>query len=147
MNVYTAIGRVGKDDAKLRYTQGGDPVTGWSLAVDSGYGNKKQTLWLDCSLWGKRGEKVAEYITKGSQLGVSGELGTREHEGKTYLTLRVAEVSLIGGKSQEDGTSGSGSRGGAPRRERPTKATDAQADDFADDNLDDIPFISNRSTF
>jgi single-strand DNA-binding protein len=99
MNNFNAIGRVGKD-AQTRRTGGGDAVTGWSLAVDSGYGNKKQTLWLDCSMWGNRGEKVAEYITKGSQLGVSGELGTREHDGKTYLTLRVAEVSLIGGKSE-----------------------------------------------
>jgi single-strand DNA-binding protein len=99
MNSFNAIGRVGKD-AQTRFTQGGEPVTGWSLAVDSGYGDKKQTLWLDCSLWGKRGEKVAEYITKGSQLGVSGELGSREHDGKTYLTLRVGEVSLIGGKPE-----------------------------------------------
>ena len=128
MNNFNAIGRVGKD-AQTRFTQGGEPVTGWSLAVDSGYGDKKQTLWLDCSLWGKRGEKVAEFITKGSQLGVTGELGSREHDGKTYLTLRVAEVSLIGGR-QDTGTSSSGSRGGAPQRERPAKATDAPRDDF-----------------
>ena len=140
MNVYTVIGRVGKD-AQTRFTQGGDPVTGWSLAVDSGYGDKKQTLWLDCSLWGKRGEKVAEYITKGSQLGVTGELGTREHDGKTYLTLRVAEVSLIGGKSQEGGGSGGNS---TPARQRPAKATDAPAEDFAED---DIPFIRQRGNF
>jgi hypothetical protein len=45
----------------------------------------------------------------------------------------------------EGNTSGSGSRGGAPQRERPQRATNpAPADDFADD---DIPFASNRSTF
>jgi single-strand DNA-binding protein len=140
MNSYNAIGRVGKD-AITRFTQSGDPVTGWSLAVDSGYGNNKQTLWLDCSLWGKRGEGVAPYITKGSQIGVTGELGTREHDGKTYLTLRVGEVSLIGGK----GEAGSGgSRGGAPQLERPAKVTDVPQDDFADDS---IPFITNRGNF
>lgn len=133
MNNYNAIGRVGKD-AQTRFTQGGDPVTGWSLAVDSGYGGKKQTMWLDCSLWGKRGEKVAEYITKGSQLGVTGELGTREHDGKTYLTLRVAEVSLIGGR-QDSGN-------GTPRQQsRPTQGpaptAPSPADDFPDDS---IPF-------
>ena len=136
MNSYNAIGRVGKD-AQTRFTQGGDPVTGWSLAVDSGYGDKKQTLWFDCSLWGKRGEKVAEYITKGSQLGVTGELGTREHDGKTYLTLRVGEVSLIGGRQDTGNTSSSGPRGGAPARDRPARATDAPADDF---DSDPIPF-------
>lgn len=139
MNNYNAIGRVGKD--AITRQAGNEPVTGWSLAVDSGYGDKKQTLWLDCSLWGKRGESVAQYITKGSQLGVTGELGTREHDGKTYLTLRVANVSLIGGK-QEGGTSSSGSRGGSPQRERPAPATSDANDDFADDN---IPFVTNRS--
>lgn len=131
MNSYNAIGRVGKDDAKLRHTQNGDPVAGWSLAVDSGYGEKKQTLWLDCSLWGKRAEKVSEYITRGSQLGVSGELGTREHDGKTYLTLKVAEVSLIGGKA--DGTQRS-ERPAARQERGPAPAPDP---DFSDD---DIPF-------
>ncbi len=113
MNKYCVIGRVGKD-AQTRFTQGGDAVTGWSLAVDSGYGDKKQTLWLDCSLWGKRGEKVAQYITKGAQVGVTGELGTREHEGKTYLTVRVDEVSLIGGKRDEAPRSNRGGGGQSP---------------------------------
>lgn len=143
MNNYNAIGRVGKD-AVTRFTQGGDPVTGFSLAVDSGFGDKKQTLWLDCSAWGKRYEGVAQYITKGSQLGVTGELGTREHEGKTYLTLRVSDVTLVGGKSEGSAGSG-GTRGGAPQRERPARATDAPpADDFSDDS---IPFVTARGNF
>ena len=143
MNSFNAIGRVGKD-AQTRFTQGGDPVTGFSLAVDSGFGDKKQTMWLDCSAWGKRFEKVAEYITKGSQLGVSGELGTREHEGKTYLTLRVADVTLVGGRQDSGNTSSSGPRGGAPRRERTARATDAPpADDFSDE----IPFLRNDGRF
>lgn len=100
LNSYNAVGRVG-NNAVTRHTGAGEPVTGFSLAVDSGFGEKKQTLWFDCTLWGKRGEKVAEFIKKGAQLGVSGELGTRIHEGKTYLTLRVAEVALIGSKSEQ----------------------------------------------
>jgi len=142
MNNFNAIGRVGKD-AATRFTQGGDPVTGFSLAVDSGYGDKKQTLWLDCSAWGKRYESVAQYITKGSQLGVTGELGTREHEGKTYLTLRVSDVTLVGGKGEGSAGSG-GARGGAPQRERPQRATDQARDDFQDD---DIPFITQRGAW
>jgi len=94
------MGRIGKD-AVVRHTASGEPVAGWSLAVDSGYGEKKQTLWIDCSLWGKRAESLSEYIRKGAQLGVTGELGTREHENKTYLTLRVANVTLVG--KREDG--------------------------------------------
>lgn len=96
MNVFTAIGRIGRD-AVVR--QAGDtPVAGWSLAVDSGYGDRKITTWLDCSLWGKRAEAVAQHIRKGDRLGVSGEIATREHDGKTYVTLKVSEVTLLGEK-------------------------------------------------
>ena len=133
MNVCTFIGRVGGKDAVTRFTQAGKPVTGWSIAVDSGYGDNKQTLWIDCNWWGERSQKVAEYIRKGDRIGVSGELGTREHEGKTYLTLRIAEVTLCGNKPEGERQ--------APARDtasRPTRAAAAPAaDDFADD---DIPF-------
>ena len=131
MNVFNCIGRVGKD-AVERSTQGGKPVTGWSLAVDNGLGDNKQTIWLDCSWWGERAGKVAQYITKGSQLGVTGELGTREHDGKTYITLNVRDVSLVGGKS--DAAPGS-SRQAAQRRDPAPAPADVPFDDDAN-----IPF-------
>lgn len=100
MNNCAFIGRAGRD-AETRFTPGGKPVTSWSLAVDSGYGDNKQTIWVDCSIWGERGQKVAEYIKKGSQLGVHGELATREHEGKTYIKLNVQNVTLCGSKQSD----------------------------------------------
>src|SRR5690606_16091544 len=113
MNNFNAIGRVGKDAVTPQ--AGTSQVTGFSLAVDSGFGDKKQTLWLDCSAWGDRFAKIGGYITKGSQLGVTGELGTREHDGKTYLTLRVADVTLVGGKRDD------GDRRPQQRQERPSQ--------------------------
>lgn len=47
-------------------------------------------------------------------------------------------------ESRQGNTSSSGSRGGAPQRQRPAMATQAPMDDFADD---DIPFISNRGSW
>lgn len=126
MNNCNFIGRVGKN-AVVRHTQGGKAVTGWSLAVDRGWGDNKQTIWLDCSWWGERGTKVADYITKGSQLGVVGELGTREHDGKTYVTLDVRDVTLVSGK-----------QGGGERRPQRQERQSAPAGDFADDET--IPF-------
>ena len=142
MNSCNFIGRVGRD-AQVRYTQGGKAVTGWALAVDTGFGDSKTTLWLDCSWWGDRATKVADYIKKGDRLGVVGEIGSREHEGKTHVTLNVRDVTLLGNK-QEGGTSSSGSRGGAPQRTRPLPATAPAEDDF---RADDIPFISGRGRF
>lgn len=129
MNLLVAIGRLGKD-AELRYTGSGTPVAGFSAAVDSGYGDNKQTLWLDCSLWGKRGESLAPHLTKGKQVFVQGELGQREYNGKTYLTLKVAEVKLIG--SRQDGNQ---AQGRAPQRQ-PERTAAAPEPDFDDD----IPF-------
>jgi single-strand DNA-binding protein len=99
MNSFTGIGRIGKD-AQVRYTQSGAAVTGWSVAIDTGFGDKKTTTWLDCSAWGERFTKVAEYIRKGDRIGVTGEIGTREHDGKTYVTLNVRDVTLLGDKRE-----------------------------------------------
>lgn len=99
MNVLTVSGNIGKD-AVVRKA-GDQSVAGFSLAMKSGYGEKAQTIWLDCSLWGKQAESgLVQYLKKGQFVVLSGELGTREHEGKTYLTLRVNDVTL-GGKSEQ----------------------------------------------
>lgn len=99
MNVLVVSGNIGKDAVKR--DAGGTAVVGFSVAMKSGYGDKAQTIWLDCSLWGKQAESgLVQYLKKGQFVVLSGELGTREHEGKTYLTLRVNDVTL-GGKSEQ----------------------------------------------
>lgn len=104
MKNITIAGRLTRD-AETR-TAGNDPVTGFSVAVDDRQGKEKTTLFFDCSLWGKRGESLAQYLTKGSSVTVTGDLSKREHDGKTYLTIRVNDVTLQGGKPSEDGFSG-----------------------------------------
>lgn len=129
---FSDVVRLGKD-AVTRHTQAGKAVTGFSAAVDSGYGDNKQTLWLDCSAWGERYEKVAPYLTKGSQVFVQGELGTREHEGKTYITIRVSEIKLVGGKPSSEAPKPSR----APT-ERPQQETAGGG--FADEDIPFAPF-------
>ncbi len=114
-------GYLGKQ-AESRTIQSGERVTNFSLAVSSGYGDKQKTLWLDCSAWGDRFTKLAEFLPKGAHVHVAGELGTREHEGKTYLTLRVAEVKLLSKKDT------------APRQQQAKPQPQADVVD------DDIPF-------
>lgn len=100
MKNVTIAGGIGKD-AVTRTTQGGDKVTGFSVGVSEGFGDSRRTVWFDCSLWGNRGEKLAGYLTKGSRVAVSGDLSTREHEGRTYLTVRASDVTLLGGNRDE----------------------------------------------
>ena len=115
MKNITIAGGIGRD-AELRTTQNGDKVAGFSVAVDDGVGQNKGTLWFDVSIWGKRAEALAQYLTKGSRVAVSGDLGRREHDGKVYLTVRANEVTLLGGGKRDDaGTSGDGyGSGGRP---------------------------------
>jgi single-strand DNA-binding protein len=108
MKTITIAGNIGKD-AVTRKTQEGESVTGWSVAVETRNGRDKGTMWFDCTLWGKRGEALAQYLTKGSKVSVSGDLGAREHEGKTYLTIRADQVTLMG--SRDGGNAGGGNQG------------------------------------
>jgi len=92
MKTISIAGTIGRD-AETR-DAGQSRKTSFSVAVDDGWGENKSTLWFDCSIWGQRGEKVAQYLTKGGKISLSGELGTRENNGKTYLQIRVAEFDL-----------------------------------------------------
>lgn len=123
--IISGVGRVGKD-AVVRNTGNGDAVTGFSLAMDNGWGDKKQTLWFDASGWGKRYEGASPHLLKGAQVFVSGELGEREHDGKTYKTIRLNDLQLVGAKS------GQSDRQQRQERQSPTDSG------FADD--ENIPF-------
>lgn len=146
MSNFKELVRLGKD-AATRYTQGGKAVTGFSAAFDNGWGERKQTVWLDCSLWGDRGVKLAEHLTKGSQIVVEGDIGTREHDGKTYITLDVREVKLVDGKRDNQAqpahrqTGNGTSRNNAPQPQRREAAnTGGRFEDVPFDDSDPIPF-------
>jgi single-strand DNA-binding protein len=123
MKNITIAGNVGKD-AEVRTTQNGDKLASFSVAVEQRDGREKSTLWFDVSLWGKRGEALAPHIVKGGRVAVSGDLGTREYNGKTYLTVRANDVTLLGGGERRDD---------APRAAAPASTGAAALDD-------DIPF-------
>ena len=127
MNILTVTGNLGKD-AQARNVNG-TAVANFSVAVRSGYGDKEQTIWVDCALWGKQAEsKLMDYLVKGQQVAVSGEMGTREHEGKTYITMRVNSIDLIGKK------------GDAPAQQASAPAKSAPAPAAPVDDEDQIPF-------
>jgi len=133
MNVLTATGNLGKD-AEVR-TAGSTTVCGFSLAMTAGYGDKKQTVWLDCSIWGKQAEgALPSYLKKGQQVAVSGELSTREHEGKTYLQLRVNSIDLIGKRDDSQQAAPQAPSAQAAQSQPPAQQSGGGAID------DDIPF-------
>lgn len=101
MQQLTIAGNVGKD-AELRRTGNGDAVLGFSLAVDNGKdksGNKRDSTWFDCSIWGKRAESLERHITKGTKLVLTGRPTCREHNGKAYLGISVNDLTFMGGST------------------------------------------------
>lgn len=124
MQQLTLAGTIGKD-AEIRRTQSGEAVAGFSVAIDNGkdkQGNKRETTWIDCSLWGKRGEALGPFLTKGSRVAITGRPTVREHNGKAYLGCSVDQVTLLGGGQKQDQGAGYGGNyqeppaqgGGAP---------------------------------
>lgn len=102
MNIYTFTGGLGRD-CEQRFTPKGDAVTSFSVAVNSGYGDKAVTSWINCNLWGKQAESLAPYLLKGTKVAVSGEFTlrpytTKEGVEKTSADVRVNSLTLLGSK-------------------------------------------------
>ena len=116
MNVWTFTGRLGAD-GELRTTQSGEKVLGFRVANDVGFGDRKTTQWVDCSIWGRRAEALAPHLTKGKAVVVSGEVTIREYEKRdgtrgAGLSVRVNEIDFTGGGREGEGGGGGGGYGG-----------------------------------
>ena len=92
----TVAGRLGKD-SELRQA-GSSQVLGFSVAGDTGFGDRKQSHWFNCSIWGNQGAALEQYLKKGQQVTVIGEYSEREYDGKQYKELRVNSIELQGSK-------------------------------------------------
>ena len=143
MLIVTVAGRLTKD-AVLRYTTGENstPVLGFTVAVDVGWGEKKHGVFVNCSLWGNRAQKLDAYLKKGKQVSVIGEADLRkwqtDQSSGSEITCKVMEITMQGGgeNTQEDKPADGGYRQKAPGSSAATKPVDTGAD-FDDD---DIPF-------
>lgn len=91
----TVAGRLTKD-AELRPV-GSSQVCSFSVAGDTGFGDRKQTHFFECSLWGNQGAALNQYLQKGNPVTVIGEFSEREYNGKQYKELRVNSIELQGG--------------------------------------------------
>ena len=112
VNKAILVGRLG-GDAETRHTQGGTPVSRFSLAMNRQWRDSERQLheetdWIYVVLW--KNESLAAYLTKGAKLYVEGRIQTRsydDNEGvKRYVTEVVADnIVLLGGngKASENG--------------------------------------------
>ena len=113
----TVAGRLGKD-AETRQA-GNSSVTGFSVAGDTGFGDRKQSHWFNCSLWGKRGEAMQQYLSKGQEVVVIGEYSEREYNGNKYKELNVLDVKLMGGSQSQGQQQNNQQQGNPQQRQAP----------------------------
>lgn len=90
------VGRLGKDP-EMRYTPQGTPVTSISVATSRKFKTadgqqKEETAWFRVSVWGKQGENVNQYLTKGSRVLVEGTLTPDENGGPRTWTDKEGKV-------------------------------------------------------
>lgn len=117
MNTFSAPARV-VADAEVR-TAGSAQVCSVRLAVNSGFGDKKSTLWISASIW-RGADRLAPLLVKGKEVVVTGELSMREWskadgtKGQS-LELNVDRLDLVGGRDQAAATHSQPAPGAAPQ--------------------------------
>src|SRR5215510_10296988 len=150
LNRVMLLGNLGADP-ELRYTQAGKAVLNMRLATTESYldANKvrqERTDWHNVVLWGKRGEALAKFLTKGSTIFVEGGLRTSSYDdkdgNKRYKTeIHANNIILTGGRGRggapgdSSGPSGGGGRssggsGAPPGGGGGGPVDDIPADDF-----------------
>jgi single-strand DNA-binding protein len=97
LNRVVLVGRLTKDP-ELKFTPNGVAVTTFTLAVDRPFKNangEKETDFINCVVWRKPAENVANFLKKGSLAGVDGRIQTRNYQNsdgkKVYVTEVLAE--------------------------------------------------------
>jgi single-strand DNA-binding protein len=166
LNRVMLLGNLGADP-ELRYTQSGSAVLNMRLATTESYLDRnkvrqERTDWHNIVLWGKRGEALAKFLTKGSTIFVEGGLRTSSYDDKEgvkrYKTeVHATNIILAGGRGRGAGggaetaeptggaSGGGGGRrgGGGPSGSAPPAGggqSEEPPPDFGGGGDDDIPF-------
>ncbi|MCP1161398.1 MULTISPECIES: single-stranded DNA-binding protein [Bacillus] len=142
MNRTVLVGRLVKDP-ELRYTPNGIPVASFTLAVNRTFTNQqgeREADFINCVIWRRPAENVANFLKKGSLAGVDGKLQTRSYEGqdgkRVYVTEVLADsVQFLDSKNNSETKS----------QNEPRKDNSIQEDPFANEGQidvsdDDLPF-------
>jgi single-strand DNA-binding protein len=150
INRVVLIGRLTRD-AELKSIASGQSVCKFSIAVNrrkkSGDQWEDEASFFDVVLWGRQGETLHQYLLKGKQVAVDGELRQdrwqQDGQNRSKVEIVAATVQLLGsggggnqGSFGGQGGGGSGYQNSAPQGSVPQGGAPPAEDSFADD----IPF-------
>ncbi len=109
LNVVNLVGRAGRDP-EVKYFESGSVVCNLTLAVNRQTRNSDEPDWFNLEIWGKTAEVAANYVRKGSLIGVSGSLKFEYWQdratgaNRSKPVIRVDRLDLLGSK-QDTNTS------------------------------------------
>lgn len=138
-------------DPELRTTPSGQSVCSFSLAVNRSWQGQDGTQqdavdYFDVTAWGKLGELVNQYMSKGRRCLVQGRLSQRswEQEGQKRSKVEVVanDVTFLDSGA---GASGDGGGSSAPRSSAPRKST--KSDEPSVEEIDDKPIDLSEIPF
>lgn len=105
INTVSMIGRLTRD-AELSYTPGGMAIASLSIAINRSV--KKGEQWVeeadyfDVKVFGNQGKNLAQYLTKGKQIGIEGylrqERWEKDGQKKSRVIINANNIQLLGGK-------------------------------------------------
>jgi single-strand DNA-binding protein len=115
INRVTLIGRLTRD-AELKFTQAGQAVGKFSVAVNRnrkvGEQWEEEVHYFDAVLWGRTAESLNQYLVKGKQVAIDGELRQNrwEQDGQKHSRVEIAvnNIELLGGGQGQGGAGGGG---------------------------------------
>jgi single-strand DNA-binding protein len=113
LNRVVLVGRLTRDP-DLRYTPNGVAVANFNIAVNRPFSNQqgnREADFINCVIWRRQAENLANYMKKGNLIGVDGRIQTRSYEGQdgkmVYVTEVVAEsVQFLESKGASQGGGG-----------------------------------------
>ena len=94
INNVVLVGRLTRD-VDLRYTSNGTAYASFTLATDRDFKNQngeKETDFINCVMWRKPAENLANYTKKGSLIGIEGRIQTRNYDNQQGQRVYVTEV-------------------------------------------------------
>ena len=102
INAINLVGRAGRDP-EVRYFESGSLVANFTLAVNRRSRNEEPD-WFNLEIWGKQAQVAADYVKKGSLLGISGSFKLDQWrdkttgENKSKPVIRVDRLELLGSR-------------------------------------------------
>ena len=105
LNRFCFTGRL-TADATYRTLASGKGVLTASVAVNTGFGEYKKTLFIKVQMWGERGSRIVGFLKKGNLIASDGELSRSEWHTKDTDELRVdfvvdvVNIQMLSSKQQ-----------------------------------------------